>query len=125
MPRPTRELQLEYQRKWMAARRASYFAGKCCVWCGSVVDLELDHIDIATKVHHQVWSWSQKRRDAELLKCRVLCERCHTKRHADERRKPLIHGTTNAYKKRRCRCELCRAANTAQCRNRPARLQRT
>lgn len=98
-----------YRREWMARRRADFFSGKSCVWCGRDTDLQLDHIDPAQKVHHCVWSWSKKRREAELAKCRVLCRPCHERRHAEEATKPLIHGTTNAYNEKGCRCELCRA----------------
>ncbi len=67
----------EYGRKWVARRRADYFKDKFCVVCKSIANLELDHIDRSTKVSHCIWSWSQLRRDAELIKCQVLCNRCH------------------------------------------------
>lgn len=103
--------RVAYQRRWMAARRAEFFAGKSCEKCGSSDRLELDHLDPGQKEEHRIWSWSDDRRAAELAKCRVLCRDCHVKRHADERRKPLRHGTANAYKKRGCRCVGCRAWN--------------
>jgi len=99
--------QREYTRKWVAARRAEFMDGKCCVDCGSTERLELDHVDPATKEHHAIWSWSQKRRDAEIAKCVVRCRACHIERHAAERRQE--HGQ-GAYK-RGCRCDVCRAAN--------------
>ncbi|MEO0322971.1 MAG: hypothetical protein AAF447_08435 [Myxococcota bacterium] len=64
----------------MAKRRAAFFAGKACVTCGATERLELDHIDPAQKVHHCVWSWSEKRRAAEVAKCQVLCRRCHKRK---------------------------------------------
>lgn len=101
----------DYQRRWIADRRAAFLAGKSCVECGSVDALELDHVDKASKVDHRIWSWSDDRRSAELAKCRVVCKPCHVERHAAERRSPLIHGTRNAYKKKLCRCDVCRHWN--------------
>lgn len=69
--------QREYQRQWKAARRAEFFKDKVCVRCGSTKNLELDHIDRSTKVSHNIWSWSKKRREAEIEKCQVLCRDCH------------------------------------------------
>lgn len=84
MPMATPELQRQYQREWLARRRAEWFAGKRCVHCGSDTHLEIDHIDPATKdpylrrVHtNSFWSWSKERRDVELAKCQVLCHPCH------------------------------------------------
>lgn len=48
-----------------------------CKRCGSWEGLELDHVDPKEKEHHAVWSWSDKRREAELLKCQALCNKCH------------------------------------------------
>jgi hypothetical protein len=77
-----REYMRTYQRKWMADRRAEFFAGKACVFCGSTEQLELDHVDRDKKTHHRIWSWSKERREAEVAKCRVLCHECHLKRTA-------------------------------------------
>lgn len=70
----------KYQREWIADRRAEYFKGKCCVQCGydDLVGLELDHINRKEKVSHKIWSWSKVRREAELAKCQVLCNLCHS-----------------------------------------------
>ena len=84
MPYKDKAKQLEYQRKWMAARRAEYFDGKSCVTCGSTESLELDHIDPATKVSHRIWSWSTERREAELAKCQPLCRDCHESKSVRE-----------------------------------------
>ena len=77
-----KKAQREYQRKWKAARRASWFEGKCCVKCGSTDRLEIDHIDPKTKVSNQIWTWSKHRRDEELGKCQILCHACHLKKTA-------------------------------------------
>lgn len=78
--------QRTYHREWVRARRAEFFDGKSCVKCGSRKSLELDHIDPATKVSHKIWSWSAKRRAAEIAKCQVLCTDCHKVKTFSERR---------------------------------------
>ncbi|MEM1417446.1 MAG: HNH endonuclease [Myxococcota bacterium] len=75
--RPRAAYMREYQREWMAARRAKFFEGKACARCGATEGLELDHVDPTEKVTHCVWSWSEQRRSEELAKCQVLCRRCH------------------------------------------------
>lgn len=71
-----------YGRDWMRRRREEFFSGKACVSCGATDDLELDHVDSSKKVSHSVWSWSEDRRNAELLKCQVLCRNCHLSKTA-------------------------------------------
>lgn len=82
------EQQRRYQRERAAATRASWFADKTCVRCGSADDLQLDHIDPALKVSHNVWSWSRMRRELELAKCQVLCRPHHDEKSAGEK----LHG---------------------------------
>jgi hypothetical protein len=82
MPMATKELQREYQRKWMAARRAEWFSDKFCIDCGSKDKLEIDHRDRDLKITNAVWSWAKHRRDEELAKCDVRCSDCHHKRHS-------------------------------------------
>ena len=77
MPCATKELQREYQRKWMARRRAEYFADKHCLKCDRTDNLEIHHRDPSQKISHRIWSWSKKRREEELKKCDVLCADCH------------------------------------------------
>ncbi len=72
-----REYLRNYQREWMARRRAEWFLTRPCVDCGDTEDLQLDHVDASQKVTHAVWSWSKKRRDAELAKCVSRCFFCH------------------------------------------------
>lgn len=112
------EAQREYQREWIAARRAEFFKDKKCVRCGSRESLELDHIDPSMKVDHKIWSWSQERRDEEIAKCQVLCKPCHVEKTGADIEPP--HGTNSRYtsKKWKCRCELCKWAHTALARRR-------
>ena len=52
------EKQKEYQRNWLAKRRADWFSENGpCINCGSWDNLELDHIDPSTKVDNKIWSW--------------------------------------------------------------------
>jgi len=82
-----------------------------CKKCGSMIRLEVDHINPTTKVSHTVWSWREPRRLAELKKCQVLCHDCHLEKTRLSLVKPLVHGTLTGYKT--CRCSLCLAANRA------------
>lgn len=79
MPYKNPAKRLEYQREWYAARRAKgleMLGGKCAL-CESTEDLELDHIDPATKFTHRIFSYSWARIEAELKKCQILCAPCH------------------------------------------------
>ena len=64
--------------------RAEWFAANGpCIDCESWDNLEVDHIDPATKhpmLHRRsdrVWHWGVVRRSAELAKCVVRCKPCH------------------------------------------------
>ena len=101
----------EYKRRWAAARRAEWMAGKSCVQCGSTQSLEVDHIDPSQKVSHRVWTWAIPRRDAELAKCQILCTEHHKAKTLADRPTPE-HGTITRYGSiYKCRCDLCRKAN--------------
>jgi len=97
-----------YQREWNHKRRQEFFAGKSCVQCGGCERLELDHIEPKLKTEHKIWTWSKIRRDAELLKCQVLCRACHKKKTFKENNYPE-HGISR-YQRGDCRCEICRHA---------------
>ena len=104
-----KEKQKEYQRNWVAKRRATWLLDKSCNNCGAKEELEIDHIDASQKVSHVIWSWAIARRDAELAKCQVLCKKCHLdKTNAFDRPKPA-HGTGYMYSHFRCRCDQCKA----------------
>jgi hypothetical protein len=80
MPMATPEEQREYQRKWIAARRAKWFSDKRCVDCGTKDELQLDHVDRKLKISHNIWSWSWQRIATETVKCVVRCRPCHIKK---------------------------------------------
>ena len=102
----------EYKRRWAAARRAEWMAGKSCVVCGATQSLEVDHIDPEQKIAHRIWTWAIPRRDAELAKCQVLCSEHHKEKTKAQRPIPE-HGTISRYGSiYKCRCDLCRKANS-------------
>ena len=107
MPYADKDAQREYQRLWMRRRRDQYFSGKSCSSCGSVENLELDHIDPSGKVSHRIWSWSDARRSEELAKCQVLCSACHDLKSSSELTRST-HPDLIDHKKR-CPCVHCRA----------------
>jgi 5-methylcytosine-specific restriction endonuclease McrA len=111
MPYKDKTKQLEYQRKWMEIRRATFFTNKQCVKCGSTNLLELDHVDPSEKEDHRIWSWSEDRQKQELLKCQVLCSTCHMEKTNIENRaaftKEITHGTISGYQNKGCRCSIC------------------
>lgn len=126
MPYTDPDKQAKYQREWIAQRRAEWFAGKSCAWCGSAEELQLDHVDPATKVSHRIWSWSDSRRNAELAKCQVLCRPCHEQKAISMLESPSMaqafrHGTGASYLKRHCKCVACRAWNSERVRRWRAR----
>lgn len=110
MPYIDKERQREYSRNWVANRRALYFKDKVCTKCGGTDRLELDHIDPVLKVSHNIWSWSEIRQRAELVKCQILCFKCH-KAKTLMLYAPKRHGTDAMYHKGPCKCELCLKAH--------------
>jgi hypothetical protein len=127
MPYADPAQQARYQREWAARRRAEWFTGKRCAWCGDTDDLELDHKNALAKASHRIWSWAQARREAELAKCQVLCHYCHetkTELLAENASKATgyRHGTRAMYCVHRCHCDLCRAWNRNRARARRARM---
>lgn len=81
MPFKDPEKKREYQRQWKARRRQEWLdAFGPCAWCGGDEELQIDHVDRATKTYNPTDVWSRKLevRHRELLKCQVLCEPCHS-----------------------------------------------
>ncbi len=86
MPFKDAATRREYQRVWVANRRASWLAENGpCVVCQSWENLEVDHRDPKTKVSHRIWSWSKIRLLKELEKCQVLCHEHHVAKKDNSR----------------------------------------
>src|SRR5689334_20084212 len=106
------EQKREYQRQWVAARRAEYFEGKSCAVCGSTEQLELDHIHPDEKKYSPaaLWGMSEKNpnRIAELAKCQVLCFDHHKEKTKIWWASKAQHGRT-LYAKG-CKCDICKEA---------------
>ncbi len=102
----------KYARDWVSKRRTAFFKGKSCIECGEsdIKKLNLHHRNPKEKESHNIWSWSKERRDEEILKCDILCKKCHTELHATLLRK---HGTRSRYADG-CRCDACKA-KMAEC----------
>ena len=81
--------------------------GGKCVACGSVDNLEIDHINKEDKSFSisKLWSIAKEKRESELEKCQVLCSTCHRKKTASEVEVPHGGGVTG---KGKCRCDPCR-----------------
>jgi hypothetical protein len=116
MPYADRDTKRQYDLDRYYRLRTEFFSGRRCAICGGDDGLELHHLDPGTKESHRVWSWSRARREAELVKCTVLCRWCHTELHAETLRKSPRHGTTSSYR-RGCRCDVCRKHHAARMSN--------
>jgi len=86
--------------------------GGKCIKCGSIENLEIDHIKPELKLIeiYALWEFNSnnKRYIDELKKCQILCRKCHRIKTSDEQRKPIIHGTQSGYNIHKCKCELCK-----------------
>lgn len=104
-----KEYMREYQRRWIAQRRAEWLEDKVCVICGSNDRLEIDHIDPSQKKRNigTLWSYAPDNpiRVEELAKCQVLCYTHHKEKTIREANARAQHGRT-LYSKG-CRCEIC------------------
>jgi hypothetical protein len=104
-----------YMRGYMAARYAARrqmaldFLGNACAACGSVEELEIDHIDRATKIINiaKIILAKNEKLFAELVKCQALCPEHHGEKTSQEMGVP--HGG-GARGKRGCPCDLCKEA---------------
>lgn len=107
-------LKKRYRARMTAAHKQ--LGGKC-VRCGTTDDLEIDHVDPATKnyaVGDVIMRISSEKLAVELALCQLLCAPCHAKKSCMDQGKTYAigtHGTLSAY--RYCptpKCEACKAA---------------
>ena len=120
------EYMADYMGRRYRERRANAIAklGGQCVECGTTENLQIDHIDPATKSFDlgHLWSVSIERYENELTKCQLLCEPHHIEKSRRERSVEHGGGLTG---KRNCRCELCAPLKRAYQRNNTARWKRS
>jgi hypothetical protein len=114
----TRQTRAAYMRKYIKARKQRRKAkliemlGGKCVRCGTTEDLEFDHIDPSAK-RFNVCSDLTRAWDVlveEAMKCQLLCKEDHIAKGAEDR--PEVPHGLYRYEYYRCRCEVCRAANS-------------
>jgi len=104
------------------------YLGNKCAKCGSVSDLEIDHIDPTTKNFSlsKAFSYKWDTIQAELDLCQLLCYNCHYNKTSLEKlsyqtigfrcfeiptdvNRQTVHGTSSGYMHRKCRCPECKA----------------
>jgi hypothetical protein len=116
LPILDKEENRKFGREWRTKRREKAIDdfGRICNICGDKDGpFDFDHIDPATKEYsiNKLWSCSKEIRKYELAKCQLLCRKCHNKKSSEEKMKDFEHGTVSMYRRRGCRCQLCRDAN--------------
>lgn len=105
-----------YQQNYLQKRRlaAKKYLGNQCVVCGTVNNLEFDHIDPSTKLidistaiaKHYAWI----KLCEELDKCQLLCVDHHLEKTSKQSR-TYTHSYW-MYRKYKCRCDVCIQANS-------------
>ena len=105
---------MDYKATWRERTRswAIELLGGRCVDCGTMIELDFDHIDSSTKSFDISVGirdgYSRARLQMELLKCQLLCNPCHIEKsieYMDGRR--VEHGGGRRGK-RNCKCDPCR-----------------
>lgn len=89
-----------------------YLGGRCRS-CGTVDNLEIDHIDRKTKSFNisEKWSHSWESILPEIDKCQLLCGPCHKEKTKEVDGFKSEHGKFSMYRHGKCRCDLCKEAN--------------
>jgi hypothetical protein len=99
-------------------RRRDYmikYLGSKCTDCGSILNLELDHIDRKQKAFNisKCYSFSLEKLLPELDKCCLRCHTCHARKTKEVDGIQAKHGSLGMYRHQKCRCLVCKAANAA------------
>lgn len=88
----TAKSRLPYQNARIKRIRDAWIsANGPCRNCGSSEELQVDHIDRASKdpdlrYGRRIWTLDVERRAIELAKCQVLCTPCHKAKSREEER---------------------------------------
>ena len=90
--------------------------GGKCTHCGTIDRLAFDHVNPKTKKDTigKLWAYGSKTLNAELLKCQLLCRRCHIKKSVKNKETgggcnkitEYTHGHWKMYSDG-CRCDVC------------------
>lgn len=90
------------------------FLGGKCVWCNTLEDLQFDHVDPNKKSFNisKYYGRSLDNLRSELDKCQLLCKSCHNIKTKDIDGFETEHGTLGMYRHQKCRCDLCKKANS-------------
>jgi hypothetical protein len=85
----------------------AYLGGRCAR-CGTTENLHFDHVDPEQKSFEikANMTLNNPKVKAELDKCQLLCGPHHREKTALEQ-SGWTHGTTYAWMKKGCRCEIC------------------
>ena len=108
----------EYIREYRNKRRqyAKDKLGGKCAFCGSLENLQFDHIDPSSKKTNisNLWTAKLSAFDEELAKCQLLCYGCHHEKSQSNgdyvRAREAWHHGVSGYMNHKCRCDECKAA---------------
>jgi|688.fasta_scaffold475553_1 5-methylcytosine-specific restriction endonuclease McrA len=125
MPRKNPEDIRTYQLKRYYRRKqdAIVYLGEKCAVCGSIQNLQFDHINPAEKsytITKKITSSNWNDLCKELDKCQLLCISCHQqktntflKKHASLNKKTKkLHGSYYGVYTLKCDCDLCSSYRT-------------
>ena len=116
------EKNKQYLRERYAKQRQEMYEylGGVCVVCGTVENLEIDHINWRKKSFGVGKLWPVKKLPEvyrELDKCQLLCQKHHLEKTLQdypeivaETRQPYRHGTMYAFMHKKCHCDTCNLA---------------
>jgi 5-methylcytosine-specific restriction endonuclease McrA len=99
----------KYQRRNERRRQMAFnILGRKCVRCGSTENLQFDHKNPEEKTAKlsRFWSAEEHVFIREVLKCQVLCKKCHDKKTKNDVTINAKHGSASMWQKG-CRCKIC------------------
>lgn len=93
--------------------------GGKCVSCGTVENLEFDHIDPSTKsfsIGSKIRCYAKVKILEEVKKCQLLCKSCHREKNKVDNGEAQ-HGSLTMYTHYKCRCKPCKKSYRAWANN--------